>query len=255
MKKTKTVIFTVSGRDFNAIMSVCSPATSRDGSRETLERIEVRLDNGQGIATAMDGYVMEGHRRCRGSRTAPKGATADPKPATKRSAGAGRRTQYRFEYRQTKPLRGAWLLPRFRQMRADSEVTLTITPKMVSADDGMTVVAAYVDQNPYVNWPKIVEDRVAKETVHRVFFQKSVLIKALKCVKGNETLMLEMAGSKYAVMLRSPSMSGLIMPMVCHTDPEKQFCHLVCGLSETELLEKKGKQNGNSDGQNSAGGA
>ena len=54
MKKTKTVIFTVSGRDFNAIMSVCSPATSRDGSRETLERIEVRLDNGQGIATAMD---------------------------------------------------------------------------------------------------------------------------------------------------------------------------------------------------------
>ncbi len=222
MKKTKTVIFTVSGRDFNAIMSVCSPATSRDGSRETLERIEVRLDNGQGIATAMDGYIM---------------------------------SQYRFEYRQTKPLRGAWLLPRFRQMRADSEVTLTITPKMVSADDGMTVVAAYVDQNPYVNWPKIVEDRVAKETVHRVFFQKSVLIKALKCVKGNETLMLEMAGSKDAVMLRSPSMSGLIMPMVCHTDPEKQFCHLVCGLSETELLEKKGKQNGNSDGQNSAGGA
>lgn len=137
MKKTKTVIFTVSGRDFNAIMSVCSPATSRDGSRETLERIEVRLDNGQGIATAMDGYIM---------------------------------SQYRFEYRQTKPLRGAWLLPRFRQMRADSEVTLTITPKMVSADDGMTVVAAYVDQNPYVNWPKIVEDRVAKETVHRVFF-------------------------------------------------------------------------------------
>ena len=218
----KTVIFTVSGRDFNAIMSVCSPATSRDGSRETLERIEVRLDNGQGIATAMDGYIM---------------------------------SQYRFEYRQTKPLRGAWLLPRFRQMRADSEVTLTITPKMVSADDGMTVVAAYVDQNPYVNWPKIVEDRVAKETVHRVFFQKSVLIKALKCVKGNETLMLEMAGSKDAVMLRSPSMSGLILPMVCHTDPEKQFCHLVCGLSETELLEKKGKQNGNSDGQNSAGGA
>ena len=222
MKKTKTVIFTVSGRDFNAIMSVCSPATSRDGSRETLERIEVRLDNGQGIATAMDGYIM---------------------------------SQYRFEYRQTKPLRGAWLLPRFRQMRADSEVTLTITPKMVSADDGMTVVAAYVDQNPYVNWPKIVEDRVAKETVHRVFFQKSVLIKALKCVKGNETLMLEMAGSKDAVMLRSPSMSGLILPMVCHTDPEKQFCHLVCGLSETEMLEKKGKQNGNSDGQNSAGGA
>ena len=222
MKKTKTVIFTVSGRDFNAIMSVCSPATSRDGSRETLERIEVRLDNGQGIATAMDGYIM---------------------------------SQYRFEYRQTKPLRGAWLLPRFRQMRADSEVTLTITPKMVSADDGMTVVAAYVDQNPYVNWPKIVEDRAAKETVHRVFFQKSVLIKALKCVKGNETLMLEMAGSKDAVMLRSPSMSGLIMPMVCHTDPEKQFCHLVCGLSETEMLEKKGKQNGNSDGQNSAGGA
>lgn len=222
MKKTKTVIFTVSGRDFNAIMSVCSPATSRDGSRETLERIEVRLDNGQGIATAMDGYIM---------------------------------SQYRFEYRQTKPLRGAWLLPRFRQMRADSEVTLTITPKMVSADDGMTVVAAYVDQNPYVNWPKIVEDRVAKETVHRVFFQKSVLIKALTCVKGNETLMLEMAGPKDAVMLRSPSMSGLILPMVCHTDPEKQFCHLVCGLSETELLEKKGKQNGNSDGQNSAGGA
>lgn len=222
MKKTKTVIFTVSGRDFNAIMSVCSPATSRDGSRETLERIEVRLDNGQGIATAMDGYIM---------------------------------SQYRFEYRQTKPLRGAWLLPRFRQMRADSEVTLTITPKMVSADDGMTVVAAYVDQNPYVNWPKIVEDRVAKETVHRVFFQKSVLIKALKCLKGNETLMLEMAGPKDAVMLRTPSMSGLILPMVCHTDPEKQFCHLVCGLSETELLEKKGKQNGNSDGQNSAGGA
>ena len=222
MKKTKTVIFTVSGRDFNAIMSVCSPATSRDGSRETLERIEVRLDNGQGIATAMDGYIM---------------------------------SQYRFEYRQTKPLRGAWLLPRFRQMRADSEVTLTITPKMVSADDGMTMVAAYVDQNPYVNWPKIVEDRVAKETVHRVFFQKSVLIKALKCLKGNETLMLEMAGPKDAVMLRTPSMSGLIMPMVCHTDPEKQFCHLVCGLSETELLEKKGKQNGNSDGQNSAGGA
>ena len=222
MKKTKTVIFTVSGRDFNAIMSVCSPATSRDGSRETLERIEVRLDNGRGIATAMDGYIM---------------------------------SQYHFEYRQTKPLRGAWLLPRFRQMRADSEVTLTITPKMVSADDGMTMVAAYVDQNPYVNWPKIVEDRVAKETVHRVFFQKSVLIKALKCVKGNETLMLEMAGSKDAVMLRSPSMSGLILPMVCHPDPEKQFCHLVCGLSETELLEKKGKQNGNSDGQNSAGGA
>lgn len=222
MKKTKTVIFTVSGRDFNAIMSVCSPATSRDGSRETLERIEVRLDNGQGIATAMDGYIM---------------------------------SQYRFEYRQTKPLRGAWLLPRFRQMRADSEVTLTITPKMVSADDGMTVVAAYVDQNPYVNWPKIVEDRAAKETVHRVFFQKSVLIKALKCVKGNETLMLEMAGPKDAVMLRSPSMSGLILPMVCHTDPEKQFCHLVCGLSETKTLEKKGKQNGNSDGQNSAGGA
>lgn len=222
MKKTKTVIFTVSGRDFNAIMSVCSPATSRDGSRETLERIEVRLDNGQGIATAMDGYIM---------------------------------SQYRFEYRQTKPLRGAWLLPRFRQMRADSEVTLTITPKMVSADDGMTVVAAYVDQNPYVNWPKIVEDRAAKETLHRVFFQKSVLIKALQCVKGNETLMLEMAGPKDAVMLRSPSMSGLILPMVCHTDPEKQFCHLVCGLSETELLEKKGKQNGNSDGQNSAGGA
>lgn len=222
MKKTKTVIFTVSGRDFNAIMSVCSPATSRDGSRETLERIEVRLDNGQGIATAMDGYIM---------------------------------SQYRFEYRQTKPLRGAWLLPRFRQMRADSEVTLTITPKMVSADDGMTVVAAYVDQNPYVNWPKIVEDRAAKETVHRVFFQKSVLIKALKCVKGNETLMLEMAGPKDTVMLRTPSMSGLIMPMVCHTDPEKQFCHLVCGLSETEMLEKKGKQNGNSDGQNSAGGA
>ena len=222
MKKTKTVIFTVSGRDFNAIMSVCSPATSRDGSRETLERIEVRLDNGQGIATAMDGYIM---------------------------------SQYRFEYRQTKPLRGAWLLPRFRQMRADSEVTLTITPKMVSADDGMTVVAAYVDQNPYVNWPKIVEDRAAKETVHRVFFQKSVLIKALKCVKGNETLMLEMAGPKDAVMLRTPSMSGLILPMVCHTDPEKQFCHLVCGLSETEMLEKKGKQNGNSDGQNSAGGA
>lgn len=78
-------------------------------------------------------------------RGQPEGATADPKPATKRSAGAGRRTQYRFEYRQTKPLRGAWLLPRFRQMRADSEVTLTITPKMVSADDGMTVVAAYVD--------------------------------------------------------------------------------------------------------------
>ena len=222
MKKTKTVIFTVSGRDFNAIMSVCSPATSRDGSRETLERIEVRLDNGQGIATAMDGYIM---------------------------------SQYRFEYRQTKPLRGAWLLPRFRQMRADSEVTLTITPKMVSADDGMTVVAAYVDQNPYVNWPKIVEDRAAKETVHRVFFQKSVLIKALKCVKGNETLMLEMAGPKDAVMLRSPSMSGLILPMVCPTDPEKQFCHLVCGLSETKTLEKKGKQNGNSDGQNSAGGA
>lgn len=222
MKKTKTVIFTVGGRDFNAIMSVCSPATSRDGSRETLERIEVRLDNGQGIATAMDGYIM---------------------------------SQYRFEYRQTKPLRGAWLLPRFRQMRADSEVTLTITPKMVSADDGMTVVAAYVDQNPYVNWPKIVEDRAAKETVHRVFFQKSVLIKALKCLKGNETLMLEMAGPKDAVMLRTPSMSGLILPMVCHTDPEKQFCHLVCGLSETELLEKKGKQNGNSDGQNSAGGA
>lgn len=222
MKKTRTVVFTVSGRDFNAIMSVCSPATSRDGSRETLERIEVRLDNGQGIATAMDGYIM---------------------------------SQYRFEYRQTKPLRGAWLLPRFRQMRADSEVTLTITPKMVSADDGMTVVAAYVDQNPYVNWPKIVEDRVAKETVHRVFFQKSVLIKALKCLKGNETLMLEMAGPKDAVMLRTPSMSGLILPMVCHTDPEKQFCHLVCGLSETEMLEKKGKQNGNSDGQNSAGGA
>lgn len=222
MKKPKTVIFTVSGRDFNAIMSVCSPATSRDGSRETLERIEVRLDNGQGIATAMDGYIM---------------------------------SQYRFEYRQTKPLRGAWLLPRFRQMRADSEVTLTITPKMVSADDGMTVVAAYVDQNPYVNWPKIVEDRAAKETVHRVFFQKSVLIKALKCLKGNETLMLEMAGPKDAVMLRTPSMSGLILPMVCHTDPEKQFCHLVCGLSETEMLEKKGKQNGNSDGQNSAGGA
>lgn len=222
MKKTKIVIFTVGGRDFNAIMSVCSPATSRDGSRETLERIEVRLDNGQGIATAMDGYIM---------------------------------SQYRFEYRQTKPLRGAWLLPRFRQMRADSEVTLTITPKMVSADDGMTVVAAYVDQNPYVNWPKIVEDRAAKETVHRVFFQKSVLIKALKCLKGNETLMLEMAGPKDAVMLRTPSMSGLIMPMVCHTDPEKQFCHLVCGLSETEMLEKKGKQNGNSDGQNSAGGA
>lgn len=222
MKKTKTVIFTVSGRDFNAIMSVCSPATSRDGSRETLERIEVRLDNGRGIATAMDGYIM---------------------------------SQYRFEYRQTKPLRGAWLLPRFRQMRADGEVTLTITPKMVSADDGMTVVAAYVDQNPYVNWPKIVEDRVAKETLHRVFFQKSVLIKALKCLKGNETLMLEMAGSKDAVMLRTPSMSGLILPMVCHTDPEKQFCHLVCGLSETEMLEKKGKQNGNSDGQNSAGGA
>lgn len=222
MRKSKTVIFTVSGRDFNAIMSVCSPATSRDGSRETLERIEVRLDNGQGIATAMDGYIM---------------------------------SQYHFEYRQTKPLRGAWLLPRFRQMRADGEVTLTITPKMVSADDGMTVVAAYVDQNPYVNWPKIVEDRVAKETVHRVFFQKSVLIKALKCLKGNETLMLEMAGPKDAVMLRSPSMSGLILPMVCHTDPEKQFCHLVCGLSETELLEKKGKQNGNSDGQNSASGA
>ena len=222
MKKTKIVIFTVGGRDFNAIMSVCSPATSRDGSRETLERIEVRLDNGQGIATAMDGYLM---------------------------------SQYRFEYRQTKPLRGAWLLPRFRQMRADSEVTLTITPKMVSADDGMTVVAAYVDQNPYVNWPKIVEDRAAKETVHRVFFQKSVLIKALKCLKGNETLMLEMAGPKDAVMLRTPSMSGLILPMVCHTDPEKQFCHLVCGLSETEMLEKKGKQNGNSDGQNSAGGA
>lgn len=222
MKKTKTVIFTVSGRDFNAIMSVCSPATSRDGSRETLERIEVRLDNGQGIATAMDGHIM---------------------------------SQYRFECRQTKPLRGAWLLPRFRQMRADSEVTLTITPKMVSADDGMTVVAAYVDQNPYVNWPKIVEDRAAKETVHRVFFQKSVLLKALKCVKGNETLMLEMAGPKDAVVLRSPSMSGLILPMVCHTDPEKQFCHFVCSLSETKTLEKKGKQNGNSDGQNSAGGA
>lgn len=140
-------------------------------------------------------------------------------------------------------------------MRADGEVTLTITPKMVSADDGMTVVAAYVDQNPYVNWPKIVEDRAAKETLHRVFFQKSELIKALQCVKGNETLMLEMAGPKDAVMLRSPSMSGLILPMVCHTDPEKQFCHLVCGLSETKLLEKKGKQNGNSDGQNSASGA
>lgn len=186
-------------------------------------------------------------------RGQPEGATADPKPATKRSAGAGRRTQYRFEYRQTKPLRGAWLLPRFRQMRADSEVTLTITPKMVSADDGMTVVASYVDQNPYVNWPKIVEDRVAKETLHRVFFQKSVLIKALKCVKGNETLMLEMAGPKDAVVLRSASMSGLILPVVIHADPEKQFCHLVCSLSKTELLEKKGKQNGDTDGQDTAG--
>ena len=218
MKKTKTVIFTVSGRDFNAIMSVCSPATSRDGSRETLERIEVRLDNGQGIATAMDGYIM---------------------------------TQYRFEYRQSKPLRGAWLLPRFRQMRADGEVTLTITPKMVSADDGMTVVAAYVDQNPYANWPKIVEDRAAKETLHRVFFQKSVLIKALKCVKGNETLMLEMAGPKDAVVLRSASMSGLILPVAIHADSEKLFCRLA-GMKPPE---GKGEENGDTDGQNSAGGA
>lgn len=249
MKKTKTVIFTVGGRDFNAIMSVCSPATSRDGSRETLERIEVRLDNGQGIATAMDGYVMEGHRRCRGSRTAPKGATADPKPATKRSAGAGRRTQYRFEYRQSKPLRGAWLLPRFRQMRADGEVTLTITPKMVSADDGMTVVAAYVDQNPYVNWQMAVENRAKKETVYRVFFQKSVLMKALKCVKGDEPLMLEMAGPKDAAVLRSTGMSGLILPAVIHADPEKFFCRLA-GMKPPE---GKGEGNGDTDGQDPAG--
>ena len=216
MKKTRTVVFTVSGRDFNAIMSVCAPATSRDGKRETLERIEVRLEEGHGIATAMDGYIM---------------------------------TQYRFEYRQSKPLRGAWLLPRFRQMRADSEVTLTITPKMVSADDGMTVVAAYVDQNPYVNWQMVIENRAKKETVHRVFFQKSVLMKALKCVKGDEPLMLEMAGPKDAVVLRSTGMSGLILPAVIHADPEKFFCRLA-GMKPPE---GNGDGNGDTDGQDSAG--
>ena len=186
MKVTKKVV--LAGEDYNKIIKVCAPATSKDWQdRPILSQIELLVIDGKCTATALNGYVMaQCLVKCTGDN-------------------------------------GEYVIPVVKINACNKKITITIQGDMVSISDGDMTYTKKHNNSPYINWAEIVG--ADKEIQYSIYLSPKLLKQISSQLNGeyDSSLRLDFRSPTDAVHIVGHSVRGMILPMIVKGDPDGWF--------------------------------
>lgn len=172
---------TISGEDFNRIMRVCIPSLDRmDGVRDYLKYIEVRGKDGHATATACNGFHL---------------------------------AQCTFNYQGDKKIR--FLLPRYKVVRKDRDMTITIENGEISITDGEEMTIRKAVELPK-SWDvqKAVDACAAQPDVRVFGVSRKYLRRLLDSYGSDDRIIFEVAQDPMAgIIVRNAHTCGLVLPL------------------------------------------
>ena len=186
MEVSKKIV--LAGEDYNKIIKVCSPATSKDWqNRPILSQIELLVIDGKCTATALNGYIMaQCLVKCTGDN-------------------------------------GQYVIPVVKINARSKKITITIQGDTVSISDGDMTYAKKRDNSPYINWAEIVG--ADKEIQYSIYLSPQLLRQISSQLSGeyDSSLRLDFRRPTDAVHIVGHSVRGMILPMIVRGDPEVWF--------------------------------
>lgn len=174
---------TLTGEDFNRIMRVCTPAMSREDSREALRHIEIKCDGkGHGVATALNGFTLaQTCFACQGKR-------------------------------------GKMLIGAYKNVSNDCMVEIELQDGNISISDGVETITRKAFEGAYVDHETIVKGAQAKEHSITIALDRNRLRRALDSYRTSaSTVVFEIYGPEDAIIMRGADAAGLLLPMRMHT--------------------------------------
>lgn len=184
--------FTLTGTEYNRIMRACSPALSKDDSREALRHIEIQCNGqGEGCATALDGFVL---------------------------------TQTRFSMRGP---RASFLIPAAKTVRNDCIIEITLTEEEISISDESETITRKRKDIPFVDHYKICTDAQNREKKITIAVNPHILMRALKThAHKGEPVFLDIFGYDKPIVVHSRYTCGLALPMRVEAVKDPEFWHM-----------------------------
>lgn len=179
---------TLTGHDYNRIIKGCTPAIDKYGPRKVLQEIEIVSDgNGNGYATALDGYVMNQiHFQCIGDA-------------------------------------GKFLMQPVGKHTGDkySEIDISWDDHSVSVSDDEITITRHKEKIADLDRKKITDDRVKKGKRYAIACDPRLLVKALKaCDSTDKAIVMEFAEELDSIIIRSKQAVSLVLPLRLNYDYE-----------------------------------
>ena len=174
----------MTGDAYNKIFKVCAPiAAKRNHSRPSLTQIELRVTDGECIATALDGYVMA---QCRVKCKGDNGSYLIP--AVKIDTKAARHS-----YR---------------------DITISWADGFVSIYNGDVKYTQKECSFQYVNWEGIL-DKASDEAQYKIFVSAALLKKIAAALSDvdNSTVRLDFRGRLDGIQIVGSGVRGLLLPV------------------------------------------
>ena len=181
--------FTLTGTEYNRIMRVCSPALSKDDTREALRYIEIQCNGqGTGCATALDGYTM---------------------------------AQTLFSMQGP---RCTFLLPPSKTVRNDCIIEITMTEDEISISDEVETITRKRAKLPFVDHHKICTGVQKHKKRATIAVNPHILMRALKSnAHASEPVFLEIYGIHEPVVIHSRYSCGLVLPVRVDEQKDPEF--------------------------------
>jgi len=194
----------IEGEVFNEIMRVCSPAVSKDDVRKQLQFIEIQCNGqGEGCATALDGFVM---------------------------------SQIRFE---CEGVACKGLIPPRKKVKKDKTVEICFSDHETSISDGDEITFYKTpDVDDYVNHAKIAKDAQKKAKSITIALNPSLLKRVIKSHEDRgRPLFLDIYGEEDAIVVHSEYSAGLLLPIRSYSKNEPEFWELTADEEDKQQAE------------------
>lgn len=174
----------MTGDAYDKIFKVCAPiAAKKKDSRPSLTQIELRVTDGECIATALDGYVMA---QCRVKCKGDNGSYLIPVVKI-----------------DTKAARNAY-----------RDITISWADGFVSIYNGDVRYTQKECSFPYVNWDGVL-DKASDEAQYKIFVSAALLKKIAAALSDvdNSTVRLDFRGRLDGIQIVGSGVRGLLLPV------------------------------------------
>lgn len=201
---------TISGDTFNRIMSACLPAVSKDDSRKCLRYIELRCFGGNGIATAVNGFIM---------------------------------VQYQFTYTGDD---GVFCIGRFGSVCGDTEVEIEAEGKTVSVFDGRQRIVRETYTEEYIQHDKVVgftRSQMPESTFYVDVRHLTDALRAFQSYNQSSIVRFDVYKNAAGIVIRSRSnKAALCLPMRVN-NPEATMDFAEFNTDDIPTMKKRAEEN------------